>query len=85
VDTFFTYYELQRQPKKVKVDGVELVAQYGNCAFMAKRQPEFTIEMVNVLVFGLAKGVPSLWFGIELKEGEDKKSFAAMVEEVCRR
>jgi hypothetical protein len=32
------YYELQHQPKKVKVGGEELVAQYGNCAFMAKRQ-----------------------------------------------
>jgi hypothetical protein len=40
VDTFCTYYELQRQPKKVKVDGVELVAQYGSCTFMAKRQQE---------------------------------------------
>jgi hypothetical protein len=40
VDTFCTYYELQRQPKKVKVDGVELVAQYGNCIFMVKRQQE---------------------------------------------
>jgi hypothetical protein len=28
VDTFCAYYELQRQPKKVKVDGVELYAQY---------------------------------------------------------
>jgi hypothetical protein len=37
---FCTYYELQRQSKKVKVDGVELVAQYGSCAFMAKRQHE---------------------------------------------
>jgi hypothetical protein len=38
VDTFCAYYELQRQPKKVKVDGVELYAQYGSCAFVAKRQ-----------------------------------------------
>jgi hypothetical protein len=34
---FCTYYELQKQPKKVKVRRVELVAQYGSCAFMAKR------------------------------------------------
>jgi hypothetical protein len=38
MDTFCAYYELQRQSKKVKVDGVELYAQYGSCAFMAKRQ-----------------------------------------------
>jgi hypothetical protein len=38
VDTFCAYYELQRQPKKVKVGGEELVAQYGSCAFMVKMQ-----------------------------------------------
>jgi hypothetical protein len=37
VDTFCIYYELQRQPKKVKVDGVEFFAQYGSSAFMAMR------------------------------------------------
>ena len=36
LDTFCTYFELQRQPKKVGAQG--LVAQYGSCAFMAKRQ-----------------------------------------------
>ena len=36
LDTFYTYYELQRQPKKVGED--ELIAQYGSYAFMAKRQ-----------------------------------------------
>jgi hypothetical protein len=40
VDTFYAYYELQQQSKKVKVDGVELYAQYRSCAFMAKRQQE---------------------------------------------
>jgi hypothetical protein len=40
VDTFCTYYELQKLLKKVKVGGVELVAQYGSCAFMAKRSWE---------------------------------------------
>ena len=35
LDTFCTYFELQRQPKKVGAQG--LVAQYGSCAFMAKR------------------------------------------------
>jgi hypothetical protein len=40
VGIFCTYYELQQLPKKVKMDGVELVAQYGICAFMAKRQQE---------------------------------------------
>jgi hypothetical protein len=34
--TFCAYYELQRQLKKVGED--ELIAQYGSCAFMAKRQ-----------------------------------------------
>jgi len=41
VDTFYTYYELQKQPKKRKEmrDGkeVEVVCQYGSCTFMAKR------------------------------------------------
>jgi hypothetical protein len=36
LDTFCKYYELHRQPKKVSED--ELIAQYGSCAFMAKRQ-----------------------------------------------
>ena len=36
LDTFYTYYELQRQPKKVGED--VLTAQYGSYAFMAKRQ-----------------------------------------------
>ena len=36
LDTFCTYYELQRQPKKVGDN--EVIAQYGSCAFMAKRQ-----------------------------------------------
>ena len=36
LDTFYTYYELRRQPKKVGED--ELIAQYGSCAFMVKRQ-----------------------------------------------
>jgi hypothetical protein len=40
MDMFCTYYELQWQSKKVKVDGVELVAQYGSYAFMVKRQQE---------------------------------------------
>jgi hypothetical protein len=40
MDTFCTFSELQRRPKKVKVGGEELVAQYGSCAFMAKRQQE---------------------------------------------
>jgi len=37
IDTFCTYYELQKQPKKVTVDGVDLMAQYGSYTFMAKR------------------------------------------------
>jgi hypothetical protein len=36
-DTLCTYYELQRQPKRVKVGREEFIAQYGSCAFMAKR------------------------------------------------
>lgn len=38
VDTFCSYYELQKQPKKIKIDGVEMVAQYGSYAFMVRRQ-----------------------------------------------
>jgi hypothetical protein len=37
IDTFCAYFELQKQPKRMTVDGVELVAEYGSCTFMAKR------------------------------------------------
>ena len=37
LDTFCVYYELQRQPKKAKVGGVEVEYQFTSCAFMAKR------------------------------------------------
>ena len=41
VDTFCTYYELQKQPKRKKEvrDGkeVEVTYQYGSCTFMSKR------------------------------------------------
>jgi hypothetical protein len=40
--------------------------------------------MVNVLVYGLVEGVPFLLVGIELKDGEDWKSFVAMVEDGAR-
>jgi hypothetical protein len=40
IDMFCVYYELQKQPKKVKVDGVELITRCGSCAFMAKRFQE---------------------------------------------
>jgi len=38
IDTFCSYFELQRQPKKVKgVEGLECIAQFGSCAFMPRR------------------------------------------------
>jgi hypothetical protein len=38
IDTFCTYFELQRQPKKVKnAEGEEFIAQFGSCAFMPRR------------------------------------------------
>lgn len=37
LDTFCAYYELQRQPKKTRVGGVELEYQFASCAIMAKR------------------------------------------------
>ena len=37
LDKFCAYYELQRQLKKAKVDGVEVEYQFASCAFMAKR------------------------------------------------
>jgi hypothetical protein len=52
-----------------------------NCWPLGKKQPEFTIEMVNVPIFGPTEEVPFPLFGIELKKGEDKKSFTAMVED----
>lgn len=38
MDVFYERYELQRQPKKKMIDGVEAEAQYGSCAFMPRRQ-----------------------------------------------
>ena len=37
LDTFCAYYELQCQPKKAKVDCVDVDYQFASCAFMAKR------------------------------------------------
>ena len=38
IDIFCSYFELQRQPKKVKnAEGEEFIAQFGSCAFMARR------------------------------------------------
>ena len=38
IDTFCSYFELQRQPKKVKnAEGEVFIAQFGSCAFMARR------------------------------------------------
>ena len=34
---FCAYFELQRQPKKAKVDGMDVEYQFASCAFMAKR------------------------------------------------
>jgi hypothetical protein len=41
IDTFCTYFELQKQPKKFTLDGSKdgekVVAQYDSCTFMTKR------------------------------------------------
>ena len=37
LDTFYAYYELQRQPKKGKVNGEEVEYQFASCTFMEKR------------------------------------------------
>jgi len=37
LDTFCAYYELQCQPKKAKVDSVEVEYQFASYAFIAKR------------------------------------------------
>jgi hypothetical protein len=51
---------------------------------LGKKQLEFTIEILDSPVYGAAAAVPFPRFGIELKEGEDKKAIAAMVEESMR-
>jgi hypothetical protein len=51
---------------------------------LGKRNPEFRIEIVNVLVYGPAGGVPFPRFNRELPANEDKKAFAAEVEEGAR-
>lgn len=46
LDTFCAFYELQRQPKKGKVDGVEVEYQFASCTFMVKRaQKEGGLEI----------------------------------------
>ena len=46
LDTFCVYYELQHQPKKAKVDGVEVEYRFASCAFMVKRvQKEGGLEI----------------------------------------
>jgi hypothetical protein len=60
----------------------EMVAS--NCWPLGKYQPAFSIEMVKVPVYGLAKGIPFPRFEIELKAGKDKTEFAAMVEQGAR-
>jgi hypothetical protein len=55
-----------------------------NCWSLGKKQAEFPIEMVNVPVYGPIEGVPFPRFGINFKEGEDKKAFATMVEDGAR-
>lgn len=37
LDTLCAYYKLQRQPKRVEVNGVKIELQFASCAFMAKR------------------------------------------------
>jgi hypothetical protein len=51
---------------------------------LGKRNLEFRIEMVNVPVYGPAGGVPVPRFNRELPANEDKKAFAAEVEEGAR-
>jgi hypothetical protein len=47
---------MQKQPKKVTVDGVELVAQYGSYTFMAKR-----FQGVNKLFARRRSGIVGGW------------------------
>jgi hypothetical protein len=56
----------------------EMVAS--NCWPVGKGQPSFTIEMVNVPIYGPTDGVPFPRFEIELNKGEDPKEFTAIVE-----
>lgn len=37
IDTFCAHYELQKTPKRGKVDGMAVEFQFGSCAFMAHR------------------------------------------------
>jgi len=51
---------------------------------LGRRNEDFKIEMVQVLVFGPAKGLPFPRFKRELGEGKTKESFWADVE-ICSR
>jgi hypothetical protein len=60
----------------------EMVAS--NCWLLGKGQPLFTVEMVNIPIYGPTDGVPFSQFEIELNKGEDPKKFATMVEQGAR-
>ena len=57
----------------------EMVAS--NCWLLGKSRLLFKIEMVNILVYGLAEGVPFPRFGIKLLEGESVEDFMSSMEE----
>jgi hypothetical protein len=63
LDTLCTFYELQRQPKKAKVDGVKVEYQFTSCAFMAKRaQKEGSLEISFAQKNKWEKDWPRYWF-----------------------
>lgn len=66
LDTFCAYYELQRQPKWGKVDGIEVEFQYGSCAFMAKRsQKDGGLEISYAQKNKWEKNWTKFWFHVE--------------------
>jgi len=64
IDTFCSYFELQRQPKKVKdAKGVDCIAQFGSCAFMSRRtMPGTRCEISYCQKGKWEKGWMRAWF-----------------------
>lgn len=81
LDTFCAYYELQRQPKKVEVDGVKTELQFASCAFMVKRSQKYGgLEISFTQKNKWEKDWTRYWFyvktpGVVLKTGPKVKKY----------
>ena len=81
LDTFCTYYELQHQPKKAKVEGVDVEYQFPSCAFMEKRgQKDGGLELSYAQKYKWEKDWAHYWFyvktpSVKPKSGPNVKKY----------